>query len=245
MVALLIFFFGSLLSQAAEVRVAAASDLQFALKEVASSFESLHPGEKVSLSFGSSGKFRSQIEAGAPFDLFLSADTVNAEAVRAAGKAAEAVFPYARGRLSLWVKKDSKLKLDDRLAVLRDPSIRHIAVANAAHAPYGQIAQEALKNAGLNLLSAPKLVLGENISQTAQFVQAGAAEIGLIARSLAESPLLKKEGRSVEVAESLYAPLRQAGVVLKGPREKAAAAFKAYFLKEGRPTLRRYGLDPW
>ncbi|RZA04639.1 MAG: molybdate ABC transporter substrate-binding protein [Proteobacteria bacterium] len=208
-------------------------------------YHQAYPGEKVSLTFGSSGKFRSQIEAGAPFDLFLSADTPNADAIVRAGKASGPAFPYAKGRLSLWVKANSKLKLDASLGVLRDPSIQHIAVANPAHAPYGLIAQNALREAGVEALLRPKLVFGENISQTAQFVESGAAEIGLIARSLAESPALKKTGRSILVAEALYAPLRQAGVVIKGPGEAAASKFRAYFLKEGRPVLQRFGLDPW
>lgn len=226
------------------IRVAAASDLRFALAEIAALYaKEGHPEPK--LTFGSSGKFRTQILEGAPFDLFFSADAENPAALVQAGKNAGTPFSYARGRLQIWVKNGSPLKPDAKLAVLRDPSLKKIALANPTHAPYGRIAEEALKKAGLYETVKAKILFGEDISRTAQYVESGGADIGLIAGSLAGAPVMKEKGRGVYVDPALYTPLDQQGVVLKGPRQAAAEAFRAFFAgAASKEILRRYGLDP-
>jgi molybdate transport system substrate-binding protein len=228
-----------------ELRIAAAADLQFAMAEIIAAFAKKDPGTKVAATYGSSGRFRSQILEGAPFDLFFAADTENPAAVAQGKKAAGVVFPYATGRLSLWAPRTSALALDGGLSVLKNAAVRKVAIGNAAHAPYGRIAEEAIRKAGLQDAVAKKLVRGDSIAQAAQFVESGAADVGLIAASLAESPVLKAKGKTVPVDEGLYTPLRQSGVVIKGPREKEARRFQEFFLgEEGRRILRAYGLSP-
>ena len=243
--ALWLFFFSTPFSAfAAPLRIAAAADLKFALADIVAAYREARPKEEVVTTFGSSGKFRTQILAGAPFDLFFSADPENAEAVSAAGKG-EAVFAYARGRLSLWARKDASLVLCADLKCLDVPSVLKISIGNAAHAPYGKIAEEALQKAGLLGSVSGKLVRGDNIAQAAQFVESGAASVGIIATSLAESPALRAKGKSAAVSETLYTPLRQSAVVIKGNGAEAARRFKIFFQsKEAKSILRRHGLDP-
>lgn len=230
---------------AAEVKVAAAADLKFAMDDIIAQYQKSHAGEKVTAIYGASGKFLSQIKEGAPFDLFFSADTEKAEGVASAGRAAGKTFPYAKGHLVVWTRNDSSVKLDSELQCLLDSKVQKIAVANPVTAPYGQIAEASLKKANLHDKVKRKLVTGENISQTAQFAESGAAQVGLIAKSLAQSATLKKEGHFVDVNPSFYPPLIQSGVVLKGANEIAANKFKEFFMSaEGKKILSSYGLDP-
>ncbi len=227
------------------VTVAAAADLQFALAEVDAAFCRTHPGITVSASYGSSGAFYAQIMNGAPYDVFLSADEGYPQKLVQAGLANGAsAFRYSRGRLVLWVPKDSPIALA-RLGMkaLLDPSVQRIAIANPRHAPYGRAAEAALAKLGLLEAVRPRLVYGENISQTAQFVQSGAAQIGLIARSLAESPPLVAAGRSYAVPLDAYPPLDQGAVILTRAQGNAAARAFCAFLRgpEGLAILKRYG----
>lgn len=228
-----------------ELRVAAAADLQFALPEIAATFERANPGAKVSITLGSSGNFFAQIENGAQFDLFLSADERLPGKLIADGHAvAGADFAYAQGRLVVWVSKSSTLDLDTAgLGVLTEPSVKKVAIANPAHAPYGAAAEAALKNSGTYEAVAGKLVLGENIAQAAQFAESGAVDAGLLALSLAQAPKMTAAGRSWVVPAELYPPLLQRGVVLKGSAhpEIAARFREALGAKEARAILQRYG----
>ena len=246
------FFSAALLSvvcwvssaEAGEIAVAAASDLNFAFKEAAAVFER-QTGTHVKLSLGSSGNFFSQIQNGAPFDLFFSADIRYPQKLEEAGQVvADSLYRYAIGRLVLWVPNRAGLPSpQDGLKMLTDGAIRTIAVANPKHAPYGRAAVEALQRAGLYESVKGKLVLGENISQAAQFVESGAADAGLIALSLAVAPAMQQAGRYWEIPQALHEPIEQAAVVLKaGTNRDGALAFLS-FLKgqEGRNLLRRYG----
>ena len=176
---------------AGEMKIAAASDLTFAFKDVVARFEK-QTGNRVRLTYGSSGNFFSQIQNGAPFDLFFSADVSFPQKLEAAGLTEPgSIYEYAKGEIVIWVLNGSKLDLSKGLAVLLDPNIRKIAIANPLHAPYGAAAVAAMKHVGIYDQVKDKFVQGENISQTAQFVHSGNADVGIIALSLALAPAMK------------------------------------------------------
>lgn len=230
---------------AGELRVAAAADLTFAFKEVGARFQT-QTGNRVNLTFGSSGNFFAQIQNGAPFDLFFSADVGYPRKLEAAGLAEPgSIYQYASGKLVLWVPNSSKLDLRRGLAALLDPGIRKIAIANPQHAPYGSAAVAAMRHAAVYDRIESKLVLGENISQTAQFVQSGNADAGIIALSLARAPAMKDSGRYVEIPASDYPPLVQAGVILRSSRNKALAKQFLTFLEQPETValMERYGFS--
>jgi molybdate transport system substrate-binding protein len=198
----------------------------------------------VKFSFGSSGNFLSQIQNGAPFDMFFSADIGYPRKLEAAGLAEPgSLYEYAVGKLVLWVPRASTLDLKQGLAVLTEQSIRKIAIANPEHAPYGRAAVAAMKHDGVYDKVSGKLVMGENISQTAQFVQSGNADIGLLALSLAVAPNLKEKGRYELVPTSDYPPIEQAAVIIKSSKKIATAKqFLAYMKKPEIVSLMRdYG----
>jgi len=228
---------------AGEIKVAAASDLTFAFKDVVAGFEK-QTGNRVRLTYGSSGNFFSQIQNGAPFDLFFSADVSFPRKLEAAGLTEPgSIYEYAKGKIVIWAPNASKLDLSKGLTVLLDPSIRKIAIANPLHAPYGAAAVAAMKHAGIYDQVKGKVVQGENISQAAQFVHSGNAEVGIVALSLALAPAMKSDGRYVIIPPADYPPLIQAAVILKSSREKKVANQFLQFLKE--PTtvalMQQYG----
>jgi molybdate transport system substrate-binding protein len=217
-----------------KLSIAAAADLQFALAEGARQFHQQHPRTELAIDYGSSGNFYAQIRNGAPFDLFLSADVQYARNL-----AQGAVFVYAAGRIAVWVPASSKL---DPATALRDPSVRRIAIANPQHAPYGRAAEAALRSMGLYDSVEKKLVLGENISQTLQFIQSGAADTGIVALSLAVAPKMREQGRYWEVPVSAYPKIEQGGVILKDSPE--AREFREWLLgPSGRSLLKQYGFS--
>lgn len=226
--------------------VAAAGDLRGVLDEVKARFEAQHPDIRLELSFGASGSLTSQILQGAPFDVFLSADTGFPEQLQKAGLAsAEGPFPYATGSLSLWIRKD--LNLDpakDGLKVLLHPSVKAIATANPKLAPYGRAGEAALRWAGILEAVKPRLVFADNIAQAAQFLQAGSAEAGLISATQAHHPILQASGLVWKVPVDAYPALRQAGLILKrSPSPDQARAFKAFLLgAEAQAILAKHGL---
>ena len=227
-----LLYIGVAPANAGELKIAAAADLTFAFKDVAARFKN-QTGNSLKLTYGSSGNFFAQIQNGAPFDLFFSADVSYPQKLEAAGLTEPGtIYDYATGKLVIWVPNASKLDLSRGLSVLLDPGIRKIAVANPQHAPYGAAAVAALHHAGIYDQVKDKFVLGENISQTAQFVQSGNADVGLLALSLALAPAMKTSGRYVEVPASDYPPLIQAGVILKSSRNKELANQFLKFLKE-------------
>ncbi len=229
--------------RAEQIHVAAAADLRFAMDEIVSLFRKAHPGAGVEVSYGSSGKFYAQIRNGAPFDLFFSADIELLEKLVKAGFASPEVRPYALGRIVVWRAGSDALLLT--LADLGRPEIRRIAIANPKHAPYGMRAVEALKAANVWNSVESRLVHGENIAQTAQFVQTGNADAGIIALSLALAPAFAGKGSYTLIPVELHQPLRQGFVILKHGEGKAlAAAFAAFFAgSDVRQILNRYGFS--
>lgn len=226
-----------------QITVAAASDLTFAFKEVAARFQK-ETGTSVNLSFGSSGNFFAQIQNGAPYDLFFSADTNYAKMLESAGLTEPGtLYRYARGKIVLWAPKSSGLDVNRGLAVLLDPGVRKIAIANPEHAPYGRAAVKALQHDGVYDKVRDKLVLGENISQTAQFVLSGSADVGVLALSLALSPPMKDQGKYFEIAASSYPAIDQAAVILKSSQKKELARQFLEFLRKSETVdlMRRYG----
>ncbi len=229
----------------AELTVAAASDLKFALDDLVTEFNGKHPGIKVRVTYGSSGNFHAQIQNKAPFDLYFSADVSYPRKLAEAGLALDGnVFLYAVGRVVIWVPKDSPIDVATLKAqALLAPSVKKIAIANPAHAPYGVAAVAAMKTLKVHDQAQPKMVLGENIAQTAQFVQSGAADIGIIALSLAIAPQMQNAGRFWEVPLDAYPKIEQGGMIVKETKEPAAArTFRDFVLNQhGREVLKRYG----
>jgi molybdate transport system substrate-binding protein len=228
-----------------EVRVAAASDLQFAFNEVAAEFEKKTPGIKVKPTYGSSGNFFAQLSNEAPFDLFLSADSDYPRKLVEQGKAVKgSEFLYAWGHLVVWVPGGSKIDVEKLgMRTLTDPAVKKVAVANPKHAPYGRAAEAAMKKLGVYDEVKGRLVLGENVSQAAQFVESGAADAGVIALSLALAPALRDKGRYWRVPLDAYPRLEQGGVVLAWARDREATQALRDFLtgKEGLAVLSKYG----
>ncbi|HEY7532568.1 MAG TPA: molybdate ABC transporter substrate-binding protein, partial [Nitrospiraceae bacterium] len=226
-----------------ELTVAAASDLSFAFKELVPAFEQ-QTGDHVKLTLGSSGNFYAQIQNGAPFDLYFSADIEYPKKLLEAELALPgSMYQYARGRIVVWVPKDSKLDLTKGMDVLRDPSIKKIAIANPKHAPYGRAAVAAMKHFDIYDPVKDRLVLGENISQAAQFVESGSCEIGIIALSLALAPAMNAAGAYWEVPADAHPPLDQGAVILKSSKQVESAAQFLAFLKSpsGQEIMKRYG----
>jgi len=227
-----------------ELVVAAAADLSTALKEIGDGYQK-KTGVEVKLSFAASGALTEQIQNGAPFDLFFSADMDYPRRLITAGYAdGESLYQYAVGKLVLWAPADSPLDLEHKgMDVLLDPSVRKIAIANPQHAPYGRAAVGALKHYGLYDQVADRLVLGENVSQSAQFVESGNAQVGFVALAHALAPGMQGKGKYWEVPVDAYPPLAQGVVVLAhSQHKKEAAEFLEYIKMTGATdVLRKYG----
>lgn len=230
-----------------KLTIAAAADLQFAMQDVSRQFHSAHPRVELQIVYGSSGNFYAQIRNGAPFDIFLSADLEYPRQLAQQGLAfPQSLFTYAVGRLAVWVPAQSALDVARlQMKVFEDPSVKHIALANPAHAPYGRAAEAALRHFGVYDAIAGKLVLAENIAQTLQFVQSGAADVGVVALSLAVAPAVRPQGRYWEVPLDAYPRMWQGGAILKRAQySSAAAAFRAYLTSSaGRQILQQYGFS--
>jgi molybdate transport system substrate-binding protein len=225
------------------VAVAAASDLQTALPTLLADFERA-TAIKPTVSFGSSGSLFAQIHNGAPFDVFFSADVDYPRRLVAAGQAdGDSLYPYATGRLVLWTRTDSGLDLQRGLAILRDPRVRRIALANPDFAPYGRAAVAALKSANLYDQVKDRLVFGENISQTAQLAQSGNADVGFLAHSLAFTDALKASGTFIDVPTGTYPPVIQAAVLVGAAKNTDAGRALLRYLKsaDAQKTLQAFG----
>ena len=244
-------------SPAAPVQVAAASDLKFALTQIASLFQA-QTGQAVALRFGSSGQFARQIAYGLPVDLFMSADESYVFELAKAGltraPAGHAGAPdtdlargtrYATGRIALLIAPGADIRLDANLNGLR-ASWQHVskfALANPEHAPYGRAARQALVALGLWEMVQPKLVLGENIAQATHFVSSGAAQAGLTALSLALAPEVAQPDRHLALPERLHDPLHQRMVLLKSAGVAADALFRFLQMPAARALMARYGFS--
>jgi molybdate transport system substrate-binding protein len=233
----------SVYAQAPSLRVAAASDLNLAMQDLTAQFEK-QTGHKVEVTFGSSGNFFSQLQNGAPFDLFFSADIDYPRKLEAAGLTEPgSLYQYAVGQIVIWLPADAKVDVTKQgWNALLDPSVQKIAIANPEHAPYGRAAIAALQKAGVYEQVRSKLVFGENISQAAQFVQSGSAQAGIIAISLAVSPAMQG-GKRWQIPPELYPAIDQGAVVLKAAKNKNVALDFLRFVRGdiGRITLTKYG----
>jgi len=219
-----------------EVNIAAASDMKFALDEIAKVYMSRHSETKINTMFGSSGKTFTQISNGAPYDIYYSADIDYPNKLKAAGKAVGDVKPYAIGRIVLW---SDTVDISKGMNVLLSPKINKIAIANPEHAPYGRAAVAALKTYGIYDQIKSKLIYGENISQAAQYVQTHAADVGILALSIASSPVLRNIP-SFLIPKNAHPELIQGYVLVKNNPE--AKDFLTFFeSKEANDILQKYG----
>ncbi|MFZ1919088.1 MAG: molybdate ABC transporter substrate-binding protein [Terriglobales bacterium] len=229
-----------------EITVAAAADLTAALPEITARYKQ-QTGQEVKLTFGASGNLTTQIRNGAPFDIFFSADEDYPNQLIGAGLAEKnTLYLYAVGRLVLWVPNDSPLDLSKLgMQALLDPAVKKISIANPQHAPYGRAAEAALRHFGIYDQVSSRLVLGENVSQAAQFVESGNAQAGLIALSHALAPAMKSKGRYWTVPLDTYPTLNQAAVVLSQSRQKEAACKFLEFVRSPEVTslLQSYGFS--
>lgn len=227
-------------AKAQSLSVTAAADLKFCLDLLVKEYRKTHANADVQVTYGSSGKAFTQIQQGAPFDVYFSADVEYPNKLAEAGLTASKPRLYALGRIVLWSAKEdaSKLPIKD----LGQDRFAKVAIANPLHAPYGKRAEEALRKAGVWGSVQPKLVLGENIAQAAQFVQSGSAPIGILALSLVKSPAFAGQGYSL-VPENLHSPLEQAVVILKrGEKNPLATDFVNYlFTLPARKIFEQYG----
>lgn len=230
-------------ANAQDIRVAAAADLQFALDDLTVQY-ARHGGEKVDVSYGSSGNFFAQIQNGAPFDVFFSADIDYPRKLEAAGLAEPGtLYQYAVGQIVIWMPRDAPVDLAKLgWKALLQPSVEKIAVANPEHAPYGRVAIAALRSAGVYEQVRGKLVYGENIAQAAQFVSSANAQAGIIALSLAVSPAMR-DGKRWEIPADMHPIIEQATVILKSAKDKGGARAFLAFVRSGagRKILESYG----
>ena len=196
--------------------------------------------------YGSSGNFFQQIQNGAPFDIYFSANLDYPRKLEAAGLTAPgSYYQYAKGKIVIWVPKESKIDLSSGMQALLAPSVKKVAIANPEHAPYGQAAVAAMRKQNVYDRLKDKFVLGENISQTASFVVSGSADAGIIALSLVLSPNMRDKGRYVAIPDGDYPPIEQACVILGRSKNKETAQQFLSFLRTAAAgeLLRRYGFD--
>lgn len=227
----------------AALTVAAASDLQAVFPELVSRFER-ESGIKVTISFGSSGNFFAQIQNGAPFDLFFSADIDYPRRLGASGHADPAtLYQYATGQIVLWTRKDSGIDIQRGLGVLTDARVKRIAIANPDVAPYGRAAVAALRSAKLYEAVAGKLVQGDNISQTAQLADSGNADVAILAHSLAVGPALTASGNYTEIPSTAHPPIEQGAIIVTASKNKEAARRFLVYMRgvDAQATWRRFG----
>ena len=243
-IALTVFFMSGVnLAVAEEITIAAASDLSFAFKELVTEYEKTS-GNHVKLTLGSSGNFFSQIQNGAPFDLYFSADIAYPRKLEETGLTVPgSLYQYAVGRVVLWIGNESHLDLSKGLETLREPTIKKIAIANPKHAPYGRAAVAAMEYFKVYDQVKDKLILGENISQAAQFIESGACDAGIVALSLALAPVMKAAGQYWEIPAIAHSPLEQGAVILKQSKNPEAARQFLEFIKgpHGQEIMKRYG----
>jgi len=241
---LLLFFFNQL-STAADIPViGSASSLKFALQDINKAFHQ-DTGNTVRISYSSSGNLTRQIQQGAPFELFLSANSLYVEQLVQQKKTLNKGIIYALGRLVLLTHKNSKLPLDEHLSGIKTSiesgQLQRFAIANPIHAPYGVAAREVLKHLELWNKTKPYLVLGENIAQAAQFTSSGAAQVGLISYSLALSPNLQNSTRSLLIPSSFHQPLEQTMVLLNNAGATSKQFFAYLQQDKARAILSQYG----
>jgi molybdate transport system substrate-binding protein len=229
--------------RAEEITIAAAADLNFVFKELVLEYEKAS-GNQVKLTLGSSGNFFAQIQNGAPFDIYFSADIAYPQKLEELGLTVSgSLYRYAIGGIVLWTRHESPIDVTQGIAALRQPSAKKIAIANPKHAPYGRAAVAAMEHFKIYDDVKDRLVLGENVSQAAQFVESGAADIGIIALSLALAPAMSKKGTYWEIPAEAHPPLEQGAVIVKASKRAGSAKQFFEFVKsrQGLAIMKRYG----
>jgi molybdate transport system substrate-binding protein len=238
---LIMAFTFSSLASAEQINIAVAANFKFAMDEIVEKFKQVNPKDKVEVIYGSSGKLHTQIQQGAPYDLFFSADVEFPRELAKNGFAASEVALYALGRIVLWSTTLDATKMT--LESLTNPNISRIAIANPKHAPYGKRAKEALRASGLWDKIKAKLVYGENITQTAQFVETGNAQIGIIALSLVLNPELVNKGNYWLIPDDFHLPLEQGFIITnRAEGNGLAKKFAGYMTSSTtREIMTKYG----
>lgn len=227
------------------VTVAAAASLHAAIADIEVAFETAHPDVDLRATFGSSGNLHAQLETGAPFDIYFAADVGYPHALIESGVAAEAdLFVYAVGTLVLWARNESSIDPARGVDALRDPALRKLAIANPEHAPYGRAARDALMALDVWGGLADRLVFGDNVAQAAQFAQTGAADAGIVARSLTVVAPMAEGGRAWDLPTGSYEPIEHGGVIVRAARNRAGAEGLRDFVlsPNGVEILKRHGL---
>lgn len=228
---------------AGEITIAAASDLNFAFRDIVAEYRRT-TGHDMKLVFGSSGNFYAQIKNGAPFDLYFSADIGYPQKLIDEGLAVpDSLYQYATGRIVLWVPKGSSVDVAKGMDALLDPAITKIAIANPKHAPYGRAAVSAMEHYNIYDRVKDKLVLGENISQTAQFAQSGAADIGILALSLALAPTVQPLGTYWLIPQDAHPSLDQGVAIIKASKNQDGGRKFIELLRApaAKAVMKRYG----
>jgi molybdate transport system substrate-binding protein len=228
---------------AGEFTIYAASDMQYAMKEIVAAYKNAHPNDEAKIVFGASGKGYTQIQNGAPYDLYFSADMGYVNKLEKEGLTITPVKMYAVGRIGLWARKDAGIDVSKGIDALFDPKVMKIAVANWEVAPYGVAAKNVMLHYGVFEKVKDKIVLGENVSQTLQYIQTGAAEIGFVPHSLALSENAKKDGVFQLLPANTHNEIKQGYAVLKNANGNSAVMefYKFIETSDVRKILDKYG----
>lgn len=228
-------------AHAEKITIAAAADLKFAMDEVVATFKKDNPGDVIEVIYGSAGKFNTQIQQGAPYDLYFSADIAFPRQLTEHGLAGSDIKPYALGRIALWSGEMDASKMT--LESLTDPKITRIAIPNPRHAPYGRRAEEALRASGLWEKIEPKLVFAEDMIQVMQFAQTGNAQAAIISLSFAVNPDIARQGGYWLIPDNLHEPLEQAFIITKRAEGNALAKRFADYVSSApaRAVMTKYG----
>ncbi|WP_029522027.1 molybdate ABC transporter substrate-binding protein [Persephonella sp. KM09-Lau-8] len=236
--ALLLLFY---VSYGETLTIAAAANVQYALKEITQEFQKKYPAVRITKIISSSGKLTAQIVRGAPYDLLLSADMKYPEFLYKKGFAISKPVVYAKGTLVLWSMKD--IPLENEIKSLLNPSIKKIAIPDPKTAPYGREAKKALEKSGIYPKVRYKLVYGESVGQATQYIYKGLVDVGFTAKSVVLSPQMKNKGRWIEIDNSLYSSIKQGIVILKhGEKNLYAQKFIEFLLSDtGKKILKKYG----
>ena len=239
---LMLFFVSAFSNVSAEITVATAANMRFAMEELRTWFTQ-HTTIKVNAIYGSSGKLTAQIKNGAPYDIFVAADMGYPDTLFSWGLAQAKPRPYALGALVLWTTREINLK--QGLSILADKNIRSIAVADVKSTAYGPAAITALKKSGTYNALQNKLVFGENISQVGQYIVSQSADVGICAKSIAVAKQMQGKGVWVEIDRSLYAPIEQGAVIIShGKQPVSSETLKFYsflYSNDAQIILVRYG----
>ena len=242
-ISLFAFLFAGCSKPSDKIIVATAANVQYVMQDIKNEFEK-ESGKKIEIVVSSSGKLTTQIREGAPFDVFVSADTKYPEEIYAKGGSDEKPKIYALGSIVLWSRNIPASELT--IAILNTDQVKKIAIPNPRIAPYGEAAVQVLQKQKLFDQLKTKLVYGESIAQTAQYITSGSVEAGFNALSVVMSPEMKGKGNWILIDSSLYQPIKQAAILLKhsedSPKKETSRQFYAFlYSKKGKEIFKKYG----